>query len=40
LARGNQGKMKHVLLGAMFDSAFDKYADAFVERAGENYARW
>jgi coenzyme Q-binding protein COQ10 len=28
-----------LLMGAMFDSAFHKYADAFVNRAGEIYGR-
>lgn len=28
-----------LLMGAMFDSAFHKYADAFVKRAGEVYGR-
>ena len=28
-----------VLMGAMFDKAFQKYADAFVKRAGEVYGR-
>lgn len=28
-----------LLMGAMFDSAFHKYADAFVRRAGEVYGR-
>ena len=27
------------LMGAMFDAAFHKYADAFVKRAGEVYGR-
>jgi coenzyme Q-binding protein COQ10 len=26
-------------MGAMFDQAFHKYADAFVKRAGEVYGR-
>lgn len=28
-----------LVMGAMFDSAFHKYADAFVKRAGEIYGR-
>jgi coenzyme Q-binding protein COQ10 len=28
-----------LVMGAMFDSAFHKYADAFVKRAGEVYSR-
>lgn len=28
-----------LVMGAMFDSAFHKYADAFVKRAGEVYGR-
>lgn len=28
-----------VVMGAMFDKAFNKYADAFVKRAGEVYGR-
>ena len=28
-----------LMMGAMFDSAFHKYADAFVRRAGEIYGR-
>jgi coenzyme Q-binding protein COQ10 len=28
-----------LLMGAMFDKAFQKYADAFVKRAGEVYGR-
>jgi coenzyme Q-binding protein COQ10 len=28
-----------VLMGAMFDKAFQKYADAFIKRAGEVYGR-
>ncbi|MBI3275082.1 MAG: type II toxin-antitoxin system RatA family toxin, partial [Methylocystis sp.] len=28
-----------LLMGAMFDSAFHKYADAFVKRAGAVYGR-